>query len=70
MEGKVTDICKLNIFEPLAVKEQIINSATEAANMILRVDDVIAASKARTEGTRGGPYGSGGMGGGGMGDFE
>jgi uncharacterized membrane protein len=38
--------------------------------MILRVDDVIAASKARTEGTRGGPYGSGGMGGGGMGDFE
>ncbi len=70
MEGKVTDICKLNIIEPLAVKEQIINSATEAANMILRVDDVIAASKARTEGTRGGPYGGGGMGGGGMGDFE
>ena len=45
IEGKVADLSKQNIFEPLAVKEQVINSATEAACMILRIDDVIAASK-------------------------
>ncbi len=61
--GKVTDIQRLNIFEPLAVKEQVINSAAEAANMILRVDDVIAASKAGMGGGGGGRRGGGGMGG-------
>jgi len=35
----------MDIFEPLSVKEQIIKSATEAASMILRIDDVIASSK-------------------------
>jgi chaperonin GroEL (HSP60 family) len=34
----------LDIVEPLAVKEQIIKSATEVACMILRIDDVIAVS--------------------------
>ena len=34
----------LDIVEPLAVKEQIIKSAPEAACMILRIDDVIAVS--------------------------
>ena len=33
-----------NIVEPVVVKEQIIKSATEAASMILRIDDVIAIS--------------------------
>jgi archaeal chaperonin len=41
----VTDMFKQNVLEPVVVKEQIIKSATEAACMILRVDDVIAASK-------------------------
>ena len=44
--GKVEDIVKLDVYEPLAVKEQIIKSAAEAACMILRIDDVIASSKA------------------------
>ena len=35
------------VLEPLAVKEQILRSATEATSMILRIDDVIAAGKAR-----------------------
>jgi len=35
---------RLDIVEPLVVKEQIIKSATEAACMILRIDDVIAVS--------------------------
>ena len=43
-EGKIGDVYSLDIVEPLAVKEQIIKSATEAACMILRIDDVIAIS--------------------------
>ncbi|MEM2099495.1 MAG: thermosome subunit beta [Candidatus Bathyarchaeia archaeon] len=44
-EGKVQDMTKAGVFEPLAVKKQIIKSATEAASMILKIDDVIAAGK-------------------------
>jgi len=44
-EGKVKDMTKLNVYEPLVVKEQIIKSASEVASMILRIDDVIAAGK-------------------------
>src|SRR6266480_71703 len=58
---KIADISKLEIFEPLVVKEQIIKSATEVASMILRIDDVIASGKS------GGPPGGGGMPPGGMG---
>ena len=43
-EGKVADMLSQNIVEPVVVKEQIIKSATEAACMILRIDDVIAIS--------------------------
>jgi len=57
----VTDMHKLNVIEPLAVKQQIIKSATEAANMILRIDDVIASSKSKMP--AGPPGGMGGMGG-------
>jgi archaeal chaperonin len=68
IEGKVADVSKQNIFEPLAVKEQVINSATEAASLILRIDDVIAASKPKSEGHAG--RGGMGAGGGEMGDFD
>jgi chaperonin GroEL (HSP60 family) len=43
-EGNIGDMYSLDIVEPLVVKEQIIKSATEAACMILRIDDVIAIS--------------------------
>ena len=43
--GKVEDMEKLEVYEPLAVKKQVIKSATEAATMILKIDDVIAAGK-------------------------
>jgi len=43
-EGKIGNMLSIDIVEPLAVKEQIIKSATEAACMILRIDDVIAVS--------------------------
>jgi thermosome len=44
-EGKIQDMSKMGVFEPLIVKKQIIKSATEAASMILKIDDVIAAGK-------------------------
>jgi len=50
---KIADMMALNVVEPIVVKEQIIKSATEAACMILRIDDVIATS--------GAPGGGGGM---------
>lgn len=63
---KVTDMFKQDVLEPLVVKEQIIKSATEAASMLLRIDDVIAGSKSKMP--PGPPPGGGGMGGmGGMG---
>jgi archaeal chaperonin len=63
---KVTDMFKQDVLEPLVVKEQIIKSATEAASMLLRIDDVIAASKSKMPpGPPGGMGGGmGGMGGG------
>jgi len=63
-DGKVKDMYQRQVFEPLAVKVQIIRSATEAASMILRIDDVIAAGK--TKAPAGPPGGAGGMGG----DFD
>jgi thermosome len=44
---RIADMFALDIIEPVAVKEQIIKSATEAACMILRIDDVIASSGAK-----------------------
>jgi archaeal chaperonin len=62
--AKTTNISKLDIIEPLSVKEQIIKSATEAASMILRIDDVIASGKSAGGPPGGGmPPGGGGMGG-------
>ena len=41
--GEVKDMLELNVVEPLRVKQQVVKSATEAANMILKIDDLIAA---------------------------
>jgi thermosome len=61
--GRVTDMSKEDVYEPLVVKKQIIKSGTEAATMILKIDDVIAAGKTKMPpGPPGGP-GMGGMGG-------
>ena len=60
--AKLSDMSKLDIVEPLSVKEQIIKSATEVASMILRIDDVIASSKSAGGGPPGGGMPPGGMG--------
>ena len=44
---RIADMLAIDVVEPLIVKEQIIKSATEAACMILRIDDVISVSGAR-----------------------
>jgi len=66
--GKVTDMKKENVIEPIRVGSQAISSATDAAVMILRIDDVIAA-RAGEGGGKGGA-GKGGEGGEGGGDGE
>lgn len=43
--GKVGNMLKEDVVEPLAVKQQAIKSAVEASSMILRIDDIIAAAK-------------------------
>jgi thermosome len=69
LSGKVQDMTKAGVFEPLAVKKQIIKSASEAAMMIIKIDDVIASAKMKSPpmppggGMPGGMGGMGGMGG-------
>jgi len=64
------DMVEKGIIEPYRVKNQAIKSATEAANMILRIDDVIASKGGGDEDAGGPPAGGpgggmpGGMGGG------
>ncbi|MEM4331673.1 MAG: thermosome subunit beta [Candidatus Micrarchaeia archaeon] len=65
--GKINDMLKLGVIEPVKVKRQAIVSASEAAEMILRIDDVIA-SKGKPPAPAGGAGGAGGMGG--MGGME
>lgn len=62
MKGKVGNMKTSDIIEPLSVKNQIVSAATEAACMILRIDDVIAVAKSAGP-PGGGPEGMGGMGG-------
>lgn len=68
--GQITDMLKLGVVEPLRVKVQAIQSATDAASLILRIDDVLASTKKKEEGAPGAggmPPGMGGMGMPGMG---
>ena len=68
MKAKVGNMKSSDIIEPLAVKQQIVSAASEAACMILRIDDVIATAKSAgpPPGAEGGmpggmPPGMGGM---------
>ena len=68
--GKIKNMLDLLVLEPLRVKQQVIKSATEAANMILKIDDLISVKgggKAPPMPPGGMPGGMGGMGGMGMG---
>jgi len=60
--GKIIDMWEAGVIEPIKIKTQAIKSAAEAAEMILRIDDIISASKLS--------HGGGGMPPGGMGGME
>jgi len=64
MTGEPLDMLKANVVEPLRVKTQEIESASEVAGMILRIDDIIASKKSPPPPPGGGEHGhGGGMGG-------
>ncbi len=48
--GSVTNMLEKGVIEPVWVKQQALKSAAEVASMILRIDDVIAATKPKAEG--------------------
>ncbi|MFQ3318632.1 MAG: thermosome [Natronomonas sp.] len=68
--GEVVDTSDAGVVEPAHAKQQALSSATEAANLVLKIDDIIAAGDLSTEGEEpeggagGGMGGMGGMGGG------
>jgi thermosome len=57
--GRVVDAWRKGVIEPLKIKTQAIKSASEVANLILRIDDVIAGGKEPMP--QGPPPGMGGM---------
>ncbi len=59
-KAKLVDMQQANVIEPLSVKTQAITSGTEVAEMILRIDDIIAGSS-KDRGPPGGMEGMGGM---------
>ena len=66
IKGKLADMNAKNVIEPMKVKTQAIASGTEVAEMILRIDDIIAGSSKGKEppmppGMGGMPPGMGGM---------
>ncbi|MCW6160218.1 MAG: TCP-1/cpn60 chaperonin family protein [Candidatus Micrarchaeales archaeon] len=59
-KNELGNMNSLGVYEPLKVKQQAISSASEAAEIILRIDDMISS---RGKAPAGGPPGMGGMGG-------
>ncbi|MFP4530774.1 MAG: thermosome subunit beta [Halodesulfurarchaeum sp.] len=60
--GEIEDTFEAGIVEPAHSKEQALSSASEAANLVLKIDDIISAGDLSTEGEE--DEGAGGMGGG------
>ncbi|MEM5812580.1 MAG: TCP-1/cpn60 chaperonin family protein, partial [Candidatus Aenigmatarchaeota archaeon] len=50
--GEIQDMVKAGVIEPLKIKTQAIKSAAEAAEMILRIDDVISAGSGGKGGSK------------------
>ncbi len=49
LSGKIENMTKMGVFDSLAVKEQAISGATEAASMILKIDDIIKSQERKRE---------------------
>ena len=61
MKGKLFDAWKAGVIEPLKIKTQAIQSASEVSELILRIDDVIAASGSKDNVPQMPPGGYGGV---------
>lgn len=61
-KNRVADVKALGVIEPLKIKKQAMQSASEVTEMILRIDDIIASRSNRPSAPAGGPGGMGGMG--------
>ncbi len=66
--GKIVDMHKMGVIEPLKIKLQAIKSAAEAAEMILRIDDMVSSGSGDKMPAMP-PGGMGGMPPGGMGEY-
>ncbi|HZY69918.1 MAG TPA: thermosome subunit beta [Thermoplasmata archaeon] len=53
-DGKGADMWNLHVVEPARVKRQALSSAVEVANMVLRIDDIIASKKSGPPSSKGG----------------
>jgi len=51
--GEIADMREKGVLDPTEVKEQAVKTATELASMVLRIDDVIAATKPKEEEEKG-----------------
>ena len=58
--GEIENMVENGVVEPLRVKTQAIQSAAEAAEMLLRIDDIIAAEKLDSKDKKGGSEDFGG----------
>jgi len=63
LEGKVSDMSEINVYEPMTVKAQAIKSSTEATCLLLKIDDIIAVQRMSAPPGGGMGGGMGGMGG-------
>ncbi len=61
MKNAIGDMARLGVYEPMLVKQQALLSASEAAEIILRIDDMISSKSKAPAGPPGGM--GGGMGG-------
>jgi T-complex protein 1 subunit gamma len=54
-QKRITDMAFSNVWEPIAVKNQVIKTSIEASCMLLRIDDVVSGVKRREKEKKAGP---------------
>jgi T-complex protein 1 subunit gamma len=52
---KINDMTAINIFEPIAVKNQVIKTSIEATCLLLRIDDIVSGVKRKEKEKKSGP---------------
>jgi T-complex protein 1 subunit gamma len=52
---KISDMSEVNVWEPIAVKNQVIKTSIEASCLLLRIDDVVSGVKRKEKERKAGP---------------